>query len=786
MLKQINYSTVNLYNDNIVLPNGTLVINNANQLRLHDGTTAGGNPITGGSNGTSLINGGYNVSLSSSTGILTLSTASTILGAGADPNVYVETISSSTTSIWTFGTDGVLTLPELNPIIKGAGTGTDVIIIATTGTNTSSWTFSANGSLSLPSSNVFDSNNNYISGSVLEFGNTSETSTFIISALDGTVDSTYGKSILIQGSRAYGGTQAAGGNVIVAGGYTDGGTGGKITVYGGGGEGNDHAGLDSGVIDISAGYDLGYVNDPTNTYWSSSYTGGQIRLNTRTYANTSTSTWVFDVNGNITLPKGSTLSETSSTTVITPPGAGAGQSLVIRPTATGLLTASGYIVHGTNLTITLTNIDQTGDPTGITYTITGATAEQLGIGSLTGTFPAFSPSGQLPQTSTVTLPIPDWSTATTLTLTLTGANVWINQYITVTNNGVIVETSHVHLVAGNPTTTDIYLGDDDQYIKIQKNHGSVIIGNNTNTNHWIFGTDGTLTTPGSITPNADAQYDLGSTSTRFRSAYVGTGSLFIQDISLGTNAELTVDNGLLNINGVSSFKAGSLLIANNTLTTFDTTLDINMGDPGGGDTGGINVYRNIHSVFNNLYETGGQITADTSVQVGRLLISNQPGDANAPGITITDTSVDFSLGLPNDSGKVILNRPLVRNGADGIVDLIPNAGNHGTVGTNSASVVYEAQDGTIIAVELIVTLQYSTTGDTDTEITKLLVTKNASGTTNIAVLGNSITTTAFAPATYTVQLAQGGQMVVQATTADTAPEAYFLAKSTEFGGYYGA
>ena len=37
---------------------------------------------------------------------------------------------------------------------------------------------------------------------------------------------------------------------------------------------------------------------------------------------------------------------------------------------------------------------------------------------------------------------------------------------------------------------------------------------------WIFGADGTLTTPGSIIPNADAQYDLGSTSTRFRAAYV--------------------------------------------------------------------------------------------------------------------------------------------------------------------------------------------------------------------------------------------------------------------------
>jgi len=241
----------------------------------------------------------------------------------------------------------------------------------------------------------------------------------------------------------------------------------------------------------------------------------------------------------------------------------------------------------------------------------------------------------------------------------------------------------------------------------------------------------------------------------------------------------------LSINGISSFKAGSLLIASNTLTTFDTTLDINMGDPGGGDTGGINVYRNIHSVFNNLYETGGQITADTSVQVGRLLISNQPGDANAPGIVTTDTSVDFSLGLPNDTGKVILNRPLVRNGAVGIVDLIPNAGDHTTINTNAATQIYQALDNTIIAVELTVVLQYSTVADSDTDITKLLIAKNAGGNINLQVLG-SVKTSSFEIPSYSAQLSGSGQIQVLATTADTAPEAYFLVKSTEFGGYYGA
>jgi hypothetical protein len=83
-------------------------------------------------------------------GVLTLSTASTILGTGSDPNVYIETVTSSTTSIWTFGTNGVLTLPASTPVIKGAGSGTDVTLVATTGSNTSTWVFGANGTTHFP------------------------------------------------------------------------------------------------------------------------------------------------------------------------------------------------------------------------------------------------------------------------------------------------------------------------------------------------------------------------------------------------------------------------------------------------------------------------------------------------------------------------------------------------------------------------------------------------------------------------------------------------------------
>jgi hypothetical protein len=225
--------------------------------------------------------------------------------------------------------------------------------------------------------------------------------------------------------------------------------------------------------------------------------------------NATVNNWTFGANGGLTLPEGSVISETVTTTVITPPGAAVGQSLVIRPTAATNLSASGYIVPGVNLTITLTNGTITvydGDP--ITYTITGTTAEQLGILSLTGTFPAFSPIDSVPQSTTLVLPIPEYTSANTFTLTVGGTNPFAASFITVTDNNVI-ETSHIHLVSGDPVTTDIYLGDDDQYVKIEKNGGDVVVGTNANTQRWVFGTDGDLTIPGNIQKATDASLVVG-------------------------------------------------------------------------------------------------------------------------------------------------------------------------------------------------------------------------------------------------------------------------------------
>lgn len=237
---------------------------------------------------------------------------------------------------------------------------------------------------------------------------------------------------------------------------------------------------------------------------------------------TSFNGWTFDATDhNLTLPLGGSLSETNNTVSIAPPTAASGQSLVIRPTAAiWAISSSNYIEYGNPITIVVTL--QTWAYFGtVNYTISGpgVTPQSLGR-ALTGKLTFVSTTG--PDAESITWTIPANSSITEFTLTLTSVDgtistnqevdndptlyydfeenaMPIGQYITVTNNGISSsEHSHVHLVAGDPSTVDIYLGDDDQYVKIVKDGGDVVIGTDSNTHHWTFGTDGSTTFPNNI------------------------------------------------------------------------------------------------------------------------------------------------------------------------------------------------------------------------------------------------------------------------------------------------
>lgn len=155
--------------------------------------------------------------------------------------------------------------------------------------------------------------------------------------------------------------------------------------------------------------------------------------------------WTFAADGGLTFPAGSKIVETTTTTIISPPGTNVGQSLVIRPTASG-----------------------------------GTT-----------------------------------------------------------------ETSHIHLISGDPTTVDLYLGDDDQYVKIEKNHGNVVIGTNTNTNHWILDTNGTLTLPNNNKITTKFLPEVGHIVTGVENylASLGTNSYRWEVVSTALMSAINIPNG---------------------------------------------------------------------------------------------------------------------------------------------------------------------------------------------------------------------------------------------------
>ena len=360
------------------------------------------------------------------------------------------------------------------------------------------------------------------------------------------------------------------------------------------------------------------------------------------------------------------------------------------------------------------------------------------------------------------------------------------------------------------------------------------------------------TNAGNIIPALNNTYFLGNSTNRWANLWLGPGTLYITDSNIASNAtaELTVLNGVLQINGVNQIEAKGITngnaniaianLGNVTITTlpgstplqwiFDNTGNLrcasvteqdnligeNNGDffmsgtqsvkMGAGLDGNLiltvnsanvevgagrnytdqfNVYGTMHAVFDNIYETGGDITADKNVYVGRLQISDQPNDLPIPGITTANTAVDFSLGSPGDTGNIYISRTIIRNGNTGVADIIPGKSVDPTIGVNTPTLVYTVSDSSIIALELRVNFQYGSTSDSDTELAAIYVTKNQAGIANVAVGTVSSTSGDIPHATYTANVNGSGLLQVYATTDATASSAYYRYRAVEFGGFFG-
>jgi hypothetical protein len=161
-----------------------------------------------------------------------------------------------------------------------------------------------------------------------------------------------------------------------------------------------------------------------------------------------------------------------------------------------------------------------------------------------------------------------------------------------------------------------------------------------------------------ILPDTDNKYTLGSFDKRWKGIHVGPGTLYISDITLGTDAELTVNNGVLKINGANQLQVGQLKFVNNTIESTELSTDIQIGDLAA--TANLVLNRNIVVGENKslIFQDGTRqftapINADWNAVGGLAEIRNKPAllqGAPGPAGPKGDTGASGPAGLKGDTG----------------------------------------------------------------------------------------------------------------------------------------
>lgn len=91
-------------------------------------------------------------------------------------------------------------------------------------------------------------------------------------------------------------------------------------------------------------------------------------------------------------------------------------------------------------------------------------------------------------------------TGNTISLKPQGGTDADQQLLIYPTAGPVTDDNHLHLTTGNLYNTELFLGNDNLYVKLA-NTGNIVVNSNNgvgNTAQWIFGANGNLTVPGGI------------------------------------------------------------------------------------------------------------------------------------------------------------------------------------------------------------------------------------------------------------------------------------------------
>ena len=151
-------------------------------------------------------------------------------------------------------------------------------------------------------------------------------------------------------------------------------------------------------------------------------------------------------------------------------------------------------------------------------------------------------------------------------------------------------TGTIVLAVCTGTYSNIVIGYSDYSIlPLPLSNISVIVGRNTlNANLAITtfastdialspGVGGNIVVGRSILPTFNNEFDLGSPAMRWRHVWVGAGTIFILDETLGTDVAIGAKDGIVYLEGGVGLQVGQLKFINNTIESSTGAEDIQIG-----------------------------------------------------------------------------------------------------------------------------------------------------------------------------------------------------------------
>jgi hypothetical protein len=499
-----------------------------------------------------------------------------------DGNVSIQAGDANGTQTWNFGTDGNTTIP-------GFITSNNTITIDNQNSGNSA------------DINIYSADNILLQGKDMPVGADAEGGDINIYGGDGSPDDgtdtsgTGGDIHISAGVGGYANTFSAsgGGTMRLRGGgggdasvTSQAGNGGYIEItggYAGSDGGNTALGAAGGYVEIIAGGSTQEGINGASVTISSGVSGpnalaGSVEISTPISANGPGGTWTFDGNGILTLPDGAIIDTI-------------GNNFEVRAIENVNFEANAVVniyTDGSNNAYQW-QFDADGNLTlprgGMIY------ETNIPGGVLSGNTIVLKPQG--------------------------GTNA--DQQLLVYPTAIGSDFNHLHMTSGNLYNTELFLGNDDFYIKLA-NTGNVVINSNDgtgNTAQWTFGSNSNFTLPGgSLIDDTPTGVQIsGAGQTAVNRFYTKVSNTLYEAVDAGVTYRL-IDQGIWSLDVVGE--------SNPRYTSADL---ITWADTGGGLPA----------------PTGTIINGSANITVsGNTWTFNSNGNLTVPGSLINDTSMVLS------------------------------------------------------------------------------------------------------------------------------------------------